>query len=162
MEQKQDNIVVLRPQRKQFLVSNIHLIVLAIVMWLLYAATDFFMHQLFLWIAIVIVICLIYQYKKLRSYTFTITGEQIIVRHGIVSNVTDYIELYRVVDYRQRRTLTQQMAGLKTVTILSGDRNTPTLDIIGMRDDLDVVGYIRKKVEYNKKIHGIYEITNRA
>jgi hypothetical protein len=55
----------------------------------------------------------------------------------------------------------QQFLGLKDVTIMSGDRNLPNLEIIGVREDDDIVGEIRRRVEYNKKINGIYEITNR-
>jgi hypothetical protein len=37
----------------------------------------------------------------------------------------------------------------------------PRLDLIGMRERLDVVGEIRIRVEWNKTRKGIYEITNR-
>ena len=55
----------------------------------------------------------------------------------------------------------QQLTGLKTVSIYSGDRTTPRLDIIGMDARLDIVGCIRERVEYNKLRKGVYEITNR-
>ena len=71
------------------------------------------------------------------------------------------MELYRVVDYQQNRSLLQQLLGLKTVTILSGDRNMRRLDIIGVCEDENIVGEIRKRVEYNKRMKSIYEITNR-
>jgi hypothetical protein len=71
------------------------------------------------------------------------------------------MELYRVVDYQQNRTFLQQLFGLKTITILSGDRNMNRLDIIGILEDENVVSEIRKRVEYNKRQKSIYEITNR-
>lgn len=74
---------------------------------------------------------------------------------------TDYMELYRVIDYRQTRTLAEQLLGLKTVTVLSGDRSMPQLHIIGVKEREDVVAVIRQRVEHNKKLKGIYEITNR-
>ena len=55
----------------------------------------------------------------------------------------------------------QQLLRLKTVTILSGDRNMRRLDIIGVCEDENIVGEIRKRVEYNKRMKSIYEITNR-
>lgn len=34
--------------------------------------------------------------------------------------------------------------------------------MIGIKARLDIVGEIRKRVEFNKKRKGIYEITNRS
>ena len=53
------------------------------------------------------------------------------------------------------------MFGLKTVSIYSGDRTNPKLDIFGIKERLDVVALIRERVEYNKLRKGVYEITNR-
>lgn len=44
--------------------------------------------------------------------------------------------------------------------ILSTDRNTPRLDLIGIRRGDDIVPLIRERVELNKQKKGIYEITN--
>ena len=92
---------------------------------------------------------------------YIITNDQIIFLHGVISHSTDYMELYRVIDYQQQRSLMQQLSGLKTVIIFSGDRNTPVMQLIGMREKDDVVREIRKRVEYNKQIKHIYEVTNR-
>ncbi|MEH2901870.1 PH domain-containing protein [Segatella copri] len=81
--------------------------------------------------------------------------------HGVLSHSTDYVELYRVVDYRQHRSLPQQVFGLKTVTIFSGDRNNSKLDMIGIKANNNVVADIRMRVEFNKRHKSIYEITNR-
>lgn len=80
----------------------------------------------------------------------------------VFSHSTDYVELYRVVDYQQSRSLPQQLFGLKTVTIYSGDRNNAKLDMIGIKASNDIVSEIRCRVEFNKKNKGIYEITNRS
>lgn len=69
----------------------------------------------------------------------------------VFSHSTDYVELYRVVDYQQSRSLPQQLFGLKTVTIYSGDRNNAKLDMIGIKASNDIVSEIRCRVEFNKK-----------
>ena len=56
--------------------------------------------------------------------------------------------------------LLQQLCGLKTVSIFSMDRNTPRLDLTGIRRRDDIVTLVRERVEYNKRKKGIYEITN--
>ena len=40
------------------------------------------------------------------------------------------------------------------------DRNSPKLDLIGIRCGNDIVAIIRERVEINKRKKGIYEITN--
>ena len=70
------------------------------------------------------------------------------------------MELYRIVDFEESQSLPQQLCGLKTVRILSTDRNTPRLDLIGIRRGDDIVPLIRERVELNKQKKGIYEITN--
>ena len=72
----------------------------------------------------------------------------------------DEIVLDRIVDLQERHSHLQQLCGLKTVRILSMDRNTPRLDLAGVRRGNDIVPLIRERVEYNKRKKGIYEITN--
>lgn len=111
--------------------------------------------------AVVILLYLMFKVAHLLRLEYILTDEQLIVRSGVLSHSTEYLELYRVVDYQQRRSLIEQIVGLKTITIISGDRNTPYLDIIGVRNDVDFVPIIRDRVENCKKIRKIYEITNR-
>lgn len=61
------------------------------------------------------------------------------------------MELYRIVDFQEHQSLMQQLCGLKTVRIFSTDRNTPRLDLTGMRRKDDIVPLIRGRVEYNKR-----------
>lgn len=97
----------------------------------------------------------------LRRTEYLISSEQIIYRHGVFTRSCDYMELYRVVDFREHRSFLQQLSGLKTVSVYSGDRMTPKLDICGVEYRMDLVGHIRERVETNKRRKGIYEITNR-
>ena len=54
----------------------------------------------------------------------------------------------------------QQLLGLKTVSIYSGDRTCPRLDIIGVPEDQNLIRTIRERVEYNKRMANIHEFTN--
>ena len=66
----------------------------------------------------------------------------------------------RYLHSRRVQSLLQQLCGLKTVSIFSMDRNTPRLDLTGIRRRDDIVTLVRERVEYNKRKKGIYEITN--
>ena len=104
---------------------------------------------------------MLYGCLYLHKLSYIITSEQLIIQHGVLIRKSDYIELYRVVDFSENRGIVEQLFGLKTVSIFSGDRSNPKLDIFGIRERIDVVGIIRERVEYNKQRKGIYEITNR-
>lgn len=104
---------------------------------------------------------MLYGCLYLKMLKFIISSEQLIIEHGVFRRKSDYIELYRVVDYGVNRDILEQIFGLKTVSIYSGDRTNPKLDIYGVKERFDVVALIRERVEYNKLRKGVYEITNR-
>ena len=100
------------------------------------------------------------RYVYLRRMLFTINEEQVRYEYGIFSLQRDYIELYRVVDYSEQRSFVQMLFGLKTVSIYSGDKTCPCLDVTGVRNHIDLIAAIRERVEYNKKKRNIHEFTN--
>lgn len=104
---------------------------------------------------------LVYRFFYLRRIRYHIGSEQLTAKYGVFQRNTGYIELYRVVDFHEHQSLLQQFVGLKTVTVLSMDRTTPRLELIGMPCKTDIVPLLRERVEYNKQRKGIYEITNR-
>lgn len=116
---------------------------------------------LLLWLSVAMSLVLAYRFIYLKRMIYRITDEQLIYEHGVITRSSDYVELYRVVDFAERSNLLQQLCGLKTVSVHSGDRTTPQLDIIGMGINDDLVTVIRGRVELNKRRKGIYEITNR-
>lgn len=109
----------------------------------------------------VLLLVLVYRFIYLKRMVYRITDEQLIHEHGVFTRSNEYVELYRVIDFGERSSLLQQLAGLKTVSVHSGDRSAPKLDIIGMDAKEKLVTVIRERVEYNKRRKGIYEITNR-
>lgn len=151
----------LRPNWMQFSINQLHWLILCIILFTVYFCFHFLFSNIFLYLGIALLLYLLYQVAYLARIEYIVTSDQIIYLHGVISHETDYMELYRVIDYQQHRSLMQQMTGLKTVVIYSGDRNTPVMEIIGMKEDMDVVKEIRRRVEYNKQLKHIYEITNR-
>ena len=111
-------------------------------------------------VSLFLLIVLLYRFIYLRRIRYRIGEEQLVSEHGIFIRRVDYMELYRIVDFQEHQSLLQQICGLKTVRILSMDRNTPRLDLIGIRRRDDIVAIIRERVEINKRKKGIYEITN--
>ena len=106
------------------------------------------------------VLFLVYRYLYITRMVYIISAEQLKYEFGIFSTTKDYIELYRVVDYSEQRSFLQMLLGIKTISIYSGDRTHPRLDLVGISNKVDLIPTIRERVELNKKRHNIHEFTN--
>ena len=151
----------LRPRTVQFFIDNWPLLTLDLCGYACAGMDGMPFMGLLLWLSVAVSLVLAYRFIYLKRMVYRITGEQLIYEHGVITRSSDYVELYRVVDFAERSNLLQQLCGLKTVSVHSGDRTTPRLDIIGMVIDDNLVSVIRGRVEQNKRRKGIYEITNR-
>ena len=160
--------VVRRPHAGQFLIDGLPLI-LACIAALVYGGMEGMplggtaraVPELSaILVALSLLLALLYRFACLRRIRYRIDAEQLVCEHGLLRHKVDYMELYRIVDFEEYQNLLQQLCGLKTVRILSTDRNMPRLDLTGMRRGDDIVPLIRERVEQNKREKGIYEITN--
>ena len=111
-------------------------------------------------VAIALILYLVYHYLYITRMVYVITSEQLKYEYGIFSCQKDFVELYRVVDYSEQQSFLQLLLGIKTISIYSGDRTHPRLDLIGIDKNLDLISMIRERVEVNKKRHNIHEFTN--
>lgn len=107
-----------------------------------------------------VILYLAYQYMYLTRRVYVITEEQLMCEHGIFTCQRDYVELYRVVDYSEHRSFFQMLFGVKTVSIYSGDRTQPRVDLTGIDNDRDLITTLRERVEFNKRRRNIHEFTN--
>lgn len=152
--------IVLQPHRMQFVIDELPSIIVCAAGWIYGGMEERPFTAFAVSVAVLFSLVLLYRFIYLRRTRYYIGSEQIISKHGVLSRKTDYMEQYRIVDFVEHQSLMQQLCGLKTVHIFSMDRNTPRLDLVGIRRNLDVVTLIRERVEYNKRKKGIYEITN--
>jgi len=152
--------IVLQPHRIQFVIDELPSIIVCAAGWIYGGMEGRPFTAFAVWVAVLLSLVLLYRLIYLRRTRYYIGSEQIISKHRVLSRKTDYMEQYRIVDFVEHQSFMQQLCGLKTVRIFSTDRNTPQLDLVGIRRNLDVVRLIRERVEYNKLKKGIYEITN--
>lgn len=153
--------VVIHPRAMQFVIDDLPLILLCTAGYLSAGMDGIACRGILLWASAVCSLMLLYRFVYLIRTEYRVSAEQLIWEHGVFSRSRDYIELYRVVDFGESRNFLQLLFGLKTVSVHSGDRTRPRLDIKGVMHEADLVSYIRERVEYNKQRKGIYEITNR-
>ena len=154
-------VITLRPHWGQYIISQGLMFLVSLVLFLVAGHDVITIKMPFLILGSVTLLMMLYGCLYLSKLQFIISSEQLIIQHGVFHRSSDYIELYRIVDFSEQRDILEQLFGLKTVSIYSGDRTNPKLDIYGVMEKVDVVGIIRERVEYNKQRRGVYEITNR-
>ena len=110
---------------------------------------------------LLLVIFLCVKFAVLKAYSWKVNNFEIRQKHGVLNKQTDYIELYRVVDYRETQSFLQRIFGVKTVVIISTDKSEPAMEIKGVPEKMELVAFTRKLVEQTKKENRIYEIANR-
>ena len=103
---------------------------------------------------------LIIRYIMLVNVKWLVEEETLCRIRGVFFKETDYVEMYRITDFKESQSFFQRMLGVKTVTIYSTDHSDAVTDIVGVSADMDLIGIIRTNVEKCKKDKRIYEITN--
>ena len=152
--------VSLRPNWRQLLIDE-GLSILGALALLIAGGLDAVPYRsVLLGVGLLLVLKVCYSLLFLKKMVYTITGEQLVYEHGVFTRSRDYIELYRVVDFDEKRSFLQLLLGLKTIIVHSGDRTMPKLKIIGVREKADVVGCLRERVSYNRKRMNIHEFAN--
>ena len=152
--------VSLRPSWRQLLIDELVSILGALALIVVGGLDGVPAHTLLLCLGLALVVKVCYRLVYLRQMVYTITGEQLVYEHGVFSRSRDYIELYRVVDFDEKRSFLQLLLGLKTIVVHSGDRTMPKLRMAGIREAADVVGCLRERVSYNRKRMNIHEFAN--
>ena len=152
--------VSLRPSWRQLLIDELVSILGALALIVIGGLDGVPAHTLLLCLGLALVVKVCYRLVYLRQMVYTITGEQLVYEHGVFSRTRDYIELYRVVDFDEKRSFLQLLLGLKTIIVHSGDRTMPKLRMVGIREAADVVGCLRERVSYNRKRMNIHEFAN--
>ena len=155
------NIITLRPHWGQYIISQGFMCLVSLVLFLVAGHDAITFKMPFLLLGSVTMLMMLYGCLYLSKLQFIIASEQLIIQHGVFQRTSDYIELYRIVDFCEQRDIMEQLFGLKTVSIYSGDRTNPKLDIYGVKENIDVVSIIRERVEWNRQMKHIYEVTNR-
>lgn len=152
--------IVLRPHTEQFVIDELPLMAICAAGLVYGGIEDMPLGTMATFVSLFLLLVLAYRFACLRRIRYRVGREQLVSEHGLLCRKVNYMELYRIIDFQEHQSLMQQLCGLKTVSLLSTDRSSPRLDLIGIRYENDIVSLIRERVEYNKRKKGIYEITN--
>ncbi|MBI5547177.1 MAG: PH domain-containing protein [Deltaproteobacteria bacterium] len=81
----------------------------------------------------------------------TVTDQRLILRMGILSRRTEYLELYRVTDLQVEEPLLKRLLGFGRLVVTSSDRHEPVLVLRGLRDPAKLADLVRACVEEQKR-----------
>jgi uncharacterized membrane protein YdbT with pleckstrin-like domain len=108
-------------------------------------------------LTVVSFLMLVYKILKLRTTVFTITNEQILYRHGILSVKREYMEIYRVKDFSVFSPFFLRLFALSNLVIHSSDKTHPVLWLYAIKNQKMIYEGLRERVETMRKIKGVRE-----
>lgn len=92
-----------------------------------------------------------WRWLVLRTTAFHLTTERLRTSHGILTKVTDTLELYRVRDLQVVQPLLQRMLGLQNIHIITSDSSNAELILDYMPAGAHLSEQIRNSVEDCRK-----------
>lgn len=151
---------IIKPKMGQYLSDNWELVLIFIASFIFSGIDIESVSYFCLGTALFTALFLLYRFWFFSTVEWIVSDEKIRYTRGIFNRSTDFLELYRVIDYKEQQGLIQQLLNIKTLIIYSGDKSHGILCIYGLPENNDIVDFIRNSVEYQKKQKKIYEITN--
>jgi uncharacterized membrane protein YdbT with pleckstrin-like domain len=88
-----------------------------------------------------------WKFLLIKSTTYSLTTERLVTTRGILTKVTDTLELYRVRDLQIVQPLFHRMAGLENVHLLASDATTESFALDYLPANLRLGEQLRKAVE---------------
>jgi len=80
-----------------------------------------------------------------------ITDQRLVLKKGVLSVKTEFLELYRVTDLQVEEPLGQRLVGYGRILILSSDRTDPHIVLNGMRNPEQIADLVRQQIEVQKR-----------
>ena len=87
------------PHTGQFVINELPILVLCCAGWVFGGIDGLPFTTLSMWVALLLSLFLVYRFIYLRRIRYRIGSEQLVCEHGIIWRKTDYMELYRIVDF---------------------------------------------------------------
>ena len=93
---------------------------------------------------------------------YTLTDQRLILRRGVLSRSTDFVELYRVKDSHFTQSFVERVLGLGTIRLRTTQDSAPVVDLGGMNAPEPLWNQIRTLVETRRDAKGVREIDMNA
>ena len=101
---------------------------------------------------------LAYQIVRVYCIRYEITSEELRHYSGVFLRKHEYVELYRVKDYKIEKPLIYRIFGLGNLTIYTSDKTTPVFHLVAIRDPEEKYKILRGLVELNRREKHVLEV----
>ena len=78
---------------------------------------------------------------------YTLTKEKVLVDTGFLNKKQEEVRLYRILDLTLTRSLEQRIFGLGTISCKTSDKALPVLELINVRNSMDIKEQLSSLVE---------------
>lgn len=99
-----------------------------------------------------------YHILRVRCIRYEITLEELKHHSGLFSRKHEFIELFRVKDFRIERPFVYRLLGLGNLIIYTSDKTTPVFRMEGIPKPEDTCTILRGFVERNRREKHVYEV----
>jgi uncharacterized membrane protein YdbT with pleckstrin-like domain len=97
-------------------------------------------------------------FLQVKNHIYTITTERLIEEVGVLSKITDELELFRVKDITYVQPFSLRMFGCGNIILDTSDKSSPLLVIHAIKNARPVIELLRKNVQIMRKKRGVREI----
>ena len=98
------------------------------------------------------------RYLETKTNVYELTSERIKISRGVLSRVTDTLELYRVKDLETRQPFLYRLVGIENVQLNTSDASSPFILIQAVPSAVGLGDKIRNQVEIIRQQKGVREI----
>lgn len=124
--------------------------------WLTIRAADFSWPP---WVALVPlalgVLVLVRVWIRVKSSSYRLTTQRLLVRRGWGARHVNELELYRVKDVVMNQGILQRLLGYGTVTVLAEDETSPEVDLVAIASPMKVKEMIRTQYRAARQREGV-------
>lgn len=110
------------------------------------------------YLAVIAGLNLVYRILRVYCIRYEITPEELKYHSGILSRKHEFIELYRVKDFRIERPFIYRMFGLGNLVIYTSDKTTPIFRMKAVRKPEDTYTILRGFVERSRREKHVFEV----
>ncbi len=109
-------------------------------------------------LAVLFAVYLGYHMLKIYCIRYEIGSEELRYYSGILRRKHEFIELYRLKDYRIDRPLIYRLFGLGNLTIYTSDKTTPVFKMEAIANPKMIYKTLRDLVEQNRREKHVFEV----
>ena len=103
-------------------------------------------------------LCLyLYRVLYIKTSIYSISAEQIKYQRGIFSLEIDFIELYRVKDFKVKKPFLLRLISAMEIDLETSDKSHPLIRLSGIKSN-NLVDIIRDRVEENRLNKRVFEV----